>query len=230
MARQALLDAGVAPDRTIVAHNGLDPGLLEPRLSKADTRRQLGLPQDRSIVVYTGRVGRDKGTDGILLLASELPQVEFLVVGHIPGSRPARHLSRRTSALGLENVRLIARVPPSSLAPYLYAADCLIIPPSTAPLHKHKSTVLPMKVYLYMGSGRPILAPRTPDIAEVLQDGHNALLVPPDNIGAATEELRRLLADDALQMELGANALIESQDYTWARRALRIIEFLRSRL
>jgi len=230
MARQALLDAGVATERTLVAHNGIDPRLLEPRLSKADARRQLGLPQDRSTVVYTGRVGRDKGTDGILLLARELPEVEFLIVGHIPGSHPASHLSHRTSALGLANLRLIPRVPPSSLAPYLYAADCLIIPPLTAPLHEHKRTVLPTKVYLYMGAGRPILAPRTPDVAEVLQDGHNALLVPPDNIRAATEELRRLLADDTLQKELAANAVIESRNYTWARRAQRIIEFLLGRV
>ena len=230
MARQALLSAGVAPDRTLVAHNGSDPGLLEPRLSKADARRLVGLPQDRSIVVYAGRVGRDKGTDGILLLARELPEVEFLVVGHIPGSFPASRLSRKASALGLENVRLIARVPPSSLAPYLYAADCLIIPPLTAPLHEHKRTVLPMKVFLYMAAGRPILGPQLPDIAEVLRDGHNALLVRPDDYRAAAQGLRRLLGDDALQRALTETALIESQSHSWAQRAQRIIGFLKSRL
>jgi starch synthase len=230
MARQALLDTGVAPDRTLVAYNGIDPGLLEPRLSKPAARGQLGLPQDRSIVAYAGRVGRDKGTDGILLLARELPEVEFLIVGHIPRSSPGIRLSHKTSLLGLENVRLIARVPPSALAPYLYAADCLIIPPVTAPLHEHKRTVLPIKVFLYMGAGRPILGPRTPDVAEVLRDGHNALLVQPDDVEAATESLRRLLGDNTLQRALAENALVDSRNYSWARRAELIAQFLRSRL
>jgi glycosyltransferase involved in cell wall biosynthesis len=230
MARQSLLKSGVSPDRTLVAHNGHDPSLLEPRLSKDEARRRLGLPQDRRIVVYAGRVGKDKGTDGILPLARELPGVEFLVVGHIPGSGAARRLARRVSAFRLNNVRLVERVPPASVAPYLYAADCLLIPPSTAPLQKHKRTVLPMKVFRYMAAGRPILGPRTPDVAEVLSDGRNALLVHAEDVSAAAQGLQRLLGDDALQRGLAHNALADSYNHSWARRAQRIIEFLRNRL
>jgi glycosyltransferase involved in cell wall biosynthesis len=151
-------------------------------------------------------------------------------VGHIPGSRPAERLARRVAAFRLGNVRLVERVPPASLAPYLYAADCLLIPPSMAPLHKHKRTVLPMKVFRYMAAGRPILGPKTPDVAEVLSDEHNALLVQADDVMSAAAGLRRLLGDDALQRRLAENALIESQRHSWARRAGRIIKFLRSRL
>lgn len=230
MARRALLDAGVEPDRTLVAHNGTDPRLLEPRLSRGDARRRLGLPQDRRLVVYAGRVGRDKGTDGIPQIARELPEVEFLIVGHIPGSVAASRLSRKVSALGLANVRLIERVPPAAVAPYLFASDCLLIPPSSAPLHKHKRTVLPFKVFLYMAAGRPILGPQAADVAEVLRDGHNALLVRPDNVGAAVHGLRRILDDEELQGRLGRNALADAQNHSWARRAHKIIEFLRGRL
>ena len=87
-----------------------------------------------------------------------------------------------------------------------------------------------MKVFLYMAAGRPILGPQIPDIAEVLRDGHNALLVRPDDYSAATQGLRRLLGDDALQRALAENALIESRSHSWARRAQRIIDFLKSRL
>jgi glycosyltransferase involved in cell wall biosynthesis len=221
MARQSLIKAGVTPDRTLVAHNGHDPSLLEPRLSKGEARRRLGLPQDRR---------RDKGTDGILPLARELPEVEFMIVGHITGSGPAGRLARRVAAFRLKNVRLVERLSPASLPPYLYAADCLLVPPSTAPLQKHKRTVLPMKVFVYMGAGRPIVGPRTPDLAEVLSHGHNALLVRADDVKAAVDGLRRLLRDPALQDRLAQNALADAETHSWARRAQRIVEFLHNQL
>jgi glycosyltransferase involved in cell wall biosynthesis len=230
VARRALLEAGVAPDRTLVAHNGADPRLLEPRLSKGDARRQLGLPQDGRLVVYAGRVGRAKGTDGIPLLARELPDVEFLIVGHIPGSVAAGRLSRKVSALGLTNVRLIERVPPAAVAPYLFASDCLLIPTSAAPLDQHKRTVLPLKVFLYMAAGRAILGPQVADVAEVLRDGHNALLVQPDDVGAAVHGVQCILDDEELQDRLARNALADAQNHSWARRAQKIIEFMGSRM
>jgi glycosyltransferase involved in cell wall biosynthesis len=230
MARASLLDAGVERNRTLVAHNGHDPRTAGPQMSKSDARQRLGLPRDRDIVVYTGRVGRDKGTDCLPLLALELPRVQFLIVGHIPGSRPAKRLAQRISALGLENVTLIPRVPPSALSPYLCAADCLLIPPSAAPLHKHRRTVLPMKVFRYMGAGRPILGPSNPDVSEVLRDGHNALLVQPDDVGSAVRGLRRILDDETLRDRLARNALADAQDHSWSRRAQKIIAFMHSRM
>jgi glycosyltransferase involved in cell wall biosynthesis len=228
IARQAVLSAGVVPDRTLLAHNGIDPRLMEPRMSKADARRRLGLSRDRSVVVYAGRVGPDKGTDGILSLARALPEVEFLMVGHIRGSAPSVRLSRSISSLGLENVRLVERVPPVSVAPYLFAADCLLVPLSAAPVRRHKRTVLPLKIFLYMAAGRPILAPRTPDVAEVLRDEHNALLVEPDNVTAAVLALRRLLGDSELQDRLAQNSLADTKKHSWSSRARKIVEFLSS--
>ncbi len=69
---------------------------------------------------------------------------------------------------------------PDELARYIFAADVLLIPPSVKPLAEFGSTVIPLKLYLYMGSGRPILAGDTPDVREILEDGRNALLSRPD--------------------------------------------------
>ena len=100
----------------------------------------------------------------------------------------------------------------SDLAPYLYAADVLIIPPSLEPLEQHGTTVLPIKLFLYLAAGRAILAPIAPDTAELLRADANAALVPPGDIDAMLDMLRRLIHDVPLAERLGAAALETARD------------------
>ena len=111
-----------------------------------------------------------------------------------------------------------------------YAADVLLIPPSELPLERYKKTVLPLKVFLYLAAARPILAGDTPDIADVLQDGANACLVPPDDVSAAVETLARLRTDSDLAGRLSAGAAATSEGLSWDARAERIDRFVRERL
>ena len=83
---------------------------------------------------------------------------------------------------------------PAALPAWLQAADVLLIPPSQAPLQRYRNCVLPMKLFAYLAAGRPILAPASPDTAELLKDQENALLVPPERPKAAAAALDRLLA------------------------------------
>ena len=83
-----------------------------------------------------------------------------------------------------------------------------------------------MKLFLYLAAGRPILAPRSPDTAELLRDDDNAVLVPPGDAVAAAEALRRLLADPERVARLGAAAFATSEGLTWDARAEKIERFL----
>jgi glycosyltransferase involved in cell wall biosynthesis len=226
LAAEAFIGAGLAPSRCLVAHNGFAPVLMEPRLAAREARRRLGLPLDGSIVVYAGHTGRRKGIDAIIRMAAAVPEARFVIVGVDPGRREARRLERLASSLKAGNVQLRARVKTADVAPYLYAADCLLIPPTGEPLRRFKRTVLPMKIFSYLAAGRPILAPSLPDVAEVLTDGETALLVSPSRIADGAAALRRLLADRRLQERLAANALALAGQYTWEARARRIVEFV----
>jgi glycosyltransferase involved in cell wall biosynthesis len=116
------------------------------------------------------------------------------------------------------------------LAPYLYAADVLIIPPSLEPLQRHGNTVLPIKLFLYLAAGRAILAPIAPDTAELLSDGKNAALVPPGEMDAMLGSLTRLVSDSAYAQHLGAQAREMAKSLTWDHRAVRIRDFLAAKL
>ncbi len=215
---------GVAGERMLVAHNGWDPARMEPRLSRAEARTRLGLPLERFTVVYTGRMNARKGLEIILSAARGAPECTFVLVGS-EGEGPVE-----TEARTLPNVVIVPWQRFSALAPWLYAADALVIPPSLAPLNRHGNTVLPLKLFLYLAAGRVLLAPRAPDTAELLVDGENAALVTAGDVPGFLARLRALAADPALADRLGAAALATAQSLTWDARAARIEEFMKWRL
>ncbi len=222
LARQSYVDAGVDPERLLTAHNGYDPERLRPRLSRETARERCDLP-DRPTVTYAGRVTMEKGLGLLLDMARALPAVQFVIVG----SEGEGEVERQ--AAPLDNVRVVPWQPFDDTVPYLYAADVLLIPPSTKPLKEVGNTVLPMKTYLYMAAGRAILAPASPDLQELLRDDENAALVPPDDPDAAIRRLRTLLDHPDQSDRLGRAARADIEKNTWPHRAERILHFIQQR-
>jgi glycosyltransferase involved in cell wall biosynthesis len=222
-AAQSYRDAGIAPEQVLVAYNGSDPRRMLPRLGKAEARISLGLPGDRPIAVYAGRINARKGLDRILDLAALRPDTLFLLVGS-EGESPVER-----AAAALENVRVLPWQQPAALAPWLYAADVLLIPAASAPLERFRNCILPMKLFQYLAAGRPILAPRAPDTAELLRHGETAWLVPPDAPKAAAEALDRLLQDRPLAAKIEASSRRLADGLSWDHRAERIEAFLKRR-
>lgn len=222
-AADAYRRAGVPTDKLLVAHNGAGPRRTGAPMDKAAARAMLGLPADRFIATYAGRVNVAKGLDQLLALADLRPEVLFLLVGS-EGDGPIEAEAARRA-----NVRIIPWQTPSALPSWLDAADVLLIPPSRAPLEQFRTCVLPIKLFAYLAAGRPILAPAAPDTAELLTDGETALLVPPGVPAAAAAALDRL-RDPGLAGKLAANALVQAAALTWDRRAEKIHAFLAERL
>ncbi len=226
LAASAFVRAGVPESRCLVAHNGHAPSLMEPEMPVAEARVRAGLPDDRPLLVYTGHVGPHKGTGALFDLARALPDVSVVIVGVDESSGERQWIVQQLAARGIGNVVLVPRVGLADVATYLYAADCLVIPPTGEPLTRYRRTVLPMKLFSYLAAGRPILAPRLPDVEEVLRDGDTALLVDPGDPLSAAAAVRRLLGDPPLQARLSHAAREASRRYTWAARARVIVEAL----
>ena len=84
----------------------------------------------------------------------------------------------------------------------------------------------PLKLFDYMAAGAPIVASDLPTVREVLSDGDNALLVPPEDPAALATAIRRLLVNGGLADRLRRTAFEQVRAYTWDARAARIIEAL----
>ncbi len=115
------------------------------------------------------------------------------------------------------------------MSTYLYAADLLLIPPSSAPLHLFGKTVLPFKTFIYLAAGRPILAPDLPDLKEILSHGKNAWLVPADQPIQAAQALINVLQNPQLANRMASQALKTASVFTWENRAKKITEWMMER-
>lgn len=222
-ARRSYETLGVSSDRLTVARNGFDPSRIAGAPNKTEARLKLGLPQDRPIAVYTGHLTPLKGSEALVALAKRTPEVLHLLVGS-----DAPWL--RTLTRGLANVQLVPWQPFDRVADYLSAADVLLLPASNIPLKVAGHTVLPLKLYSYLAAGRPVLAPSTPDVAELIDDGVNGVLVPPGQAEVAAHALRQVISQPELAQKLGRAARERAEGLTWDARAGHIEAFLRRRL
>ena len=69
-----------------------------------------------------------------------------------------------------------------------------------------------------MAHGRPVVASAVGGLLDLVVDEETGLLVPPGDVGALREALRRLLADEELRARLGANARRRAEEtLSWER-------------
>jgi len=87
----------------------------------------------------------------------------------------------------------------------------------------------PLKLFDAMAAGTPLVASDLDSIREIVRDGENGVLVDPDSPTALAAGLRRVLDDPPFAAAIAATARAEAAQYTWERRAERILDRLGQR-
>jgi starch synthase len=226
LVREQFVRDGAPPEKVVTLYNGFDARLLSADRGPAEARAALGLPE-RPTAVYAGRLGRAKACDLFVDAARQLPAVEFVFVGH-DGTDDA--VEMKTAAAGLPNVRFLGFLTGDRLALAHQAADVLLVPPSRRPLAEIGTTVMPLKLFTYLASGRAVLAGDLEDTTELLRDGESARLVAPDDVPALVAALRALMDDAGLRARLAAGARTLAASLTWDARGVRLRDFYTERL
>lgn len=224
VAADSMLRAGFTEDKLYVLHNGYDASDMQPKLSKVEARKKLGLALDECFVVYTGNMQVNKSVESIIDIAAHLPSAKFLLVGGKP--EDVERLQAHAQKVGAHNLILTGHRPIAEISTYLYASDALIIPPAGAPLQKFGKTVLPFKIFPYLAAGRPIIAPDLSDMKELLHHNENAILVPVDAPKENAKAIGDLLENTELQNRLSANAAAASKSLTWEERGKKLVKWI----
>jgi glycosyltransferase involved in cell wall biosynthesis len=214
---------GIPGDRILVARNGVDLRKFTPSLTKAAARASLDLSLAETIVGFSGHLYEGRGIEELLQAARALHEVSFLIVGGDPDDvTKYRALAQEH---GVSNAKFVGFVPPNSLPTYLLAADVLVMPYTSR--IRTRENMCPMKMFDYLASGRPMVATDFPILREVLQDRHNAILVPPDSGEALASGIRWLLDHPERAAEIGEQARQDAAEYSWENRAGRIVTWVR---
>jgi glycosyltransferase involved in cell wall biosynthesis len=139
-----------------------------------------------------------------------------ILIGDGP-ERPA--LEARVAAERLTRVAFTGALPYDAMPAALAAADAGVAPfdpAAHAPL-QHGFYWSPLKVFEYMASGLPVVAPTLPRLRAILADGEAGVLYDGSVPGALAEALDALAADPDRRRRLGAAARSRAErHYSWA--------------
>jgi glycosyltransferase involved in cell wall biosynthesis len=225
LTRELIEDFDLPPERVMTAHHGTDLNAIErARVSKQKAREQLGLPQDRRLAVYTGKVNtRYREIDYLLEAAGQLEDgAEVVIVGGRDDE--VRKLRERANAEGVTNVRFIGFVAPADVYAYQFAADTLVTYyPGDLAINKYRAS--PGKLFEYMAAKRPIVTADYPALRELLGPD-SARFVDRDRPELLAAAISDVLAHPDRADEMAAQAYAEVQEFTWQHRAERMKDFV----
>jgi len=200
------------PEKVMLLPNGANPVLFQPQPDERDkVRAELGW--SRAVVVgWAGILREWHGVDLLLRAVARVPGLKLLIVGDGPDRERLESIIRR---LRLDKrVRFTGRVSHDEVVRYIGAVDIAV---SSADRTGYAS---PMKLLEYMAMERATVAPRAPNIEDLIDDEVDGLLFEPDNELALAAALRRLVHDEALRLRLGHQARLKVTRFrNWRRNA-----------
>jgi len=193
--RQELLAAGLAPDRVVTIHNGLDVAEFEASGQEVGGNDSRGNDVGQPTVAVFGRLDPQKRQSDFLLAARQVhatrPDVRFMLVGDGPDRASLEQLAQQ---LGIADcVRFAGHQ--TNVAALLQRTSVVVL-----------SSVregLPYVLLEALALARPVVATAVGGVPEVITHGETGLLVPPCNPSALAEGILWVLNNPAEAIRLG---------------------------
>jgi glycosyltransferase involved in cell wall biosynthesis len=215
---KTIADYGLEPELAAVVGRGLS----DRRTSPADPcSNGAGEP---ARVLFVGRIERRKGVDVLLEAARELigegAPVRFTLAGPEADRGVLEEFSRHAAAEPelRAAVRLAGPVPEAELLKLYAEADIVCVP---SRYESHGIVLLEAMMF-----GKPIVTCPVGGIPEIVSDGREALLCPPEDPHALARSLRSLVGDRELRARLGAQGRASYEARFESRAVARRMEGL----
>jgi glycogen synthase len=176
---------GVAPERVRVIHNGIDPEEYQPRPAPA-TLRRLGVDPDVPIVLFVGRITRQKGILHLVRAIKYLrPGMQVVLCAGAPD----------TAEIAAEMTALVAEAKRDARTGIVWIPE-MLPKEDVITLYTHAAVFVCPSVYEPFGiinleamaCETPVVGAAVGGIPEIVVPGETGLLVPFDAAGADSPE------------------------------------------
>ncbi len=216
----------VPASKIVVLPNAVDVGRFRPDPEMGGPIRAAIHCTHNPLILFVGSFypWHDVATllKAFSIVAEKHSDARLILVGDGAGRESMRELSMD---LGVANrVQFIGFIRHSDVIRYINAADIAVVP---MPNIKQGMWLSPMKLFEFMAAGRAVVASAIGQIAEVVDDEKNGVLVPPDNEIALANAVIRLIGNPPLRTELGKQARKDMiRHHSWEHYSARLEQVL----
>lgn len=174
--------------------NGVDTTVFVPRNgSPATLRKKYGIPNDKVVFSYIGRLDADKNVETTIRAVSSLVTPYHLVIGGV--GRQKQALVSLAESLGIaKNITWIEGLSQQAIVELYQASDVFVI---MSPVETQSIVALQA-----IACGLPLVAANAGALPELV-DGKNGILVETHDAKGLARELERLAKDASLRGSMG---------------------------
>ena len=218
--KRYLIAEGVDPKRIFVAPHAVDNSSYVQSVPKENVqalRAKLGIPPDKKVVLYLGRLERVKGLRYLVEAFASLRRSDSILVLAGTGS-DRRELESAARERGvLDSVVFPGYVATDAAVTYYALASVCVLPSITLPAGNE---LWGLVVNEAMNQGVPVIATDAVGAAAggLVQDGVNGFVVPERNSMVLADRILKVLDDPALHKRLSAGA--RAAIATWDNEAM----------
>ncbi len=192
-----LIEKNVPREKIRFFPNWIDTEQIFPLSSENKYRKELLIPADEIVLLYSGSIGQKQGAEVLIEAFKLLPQKQhfhLVICGEGPGKEPLQDLSE-----GVANIHFLPVQPVESLNELLNMADIHLLPQRAGAA----DLVMPSKLLGMLASGRPVIAAclEGSELHNIVKD--TGVSVPPENAGELAKAIVTLTSSRALREELG---------------------------
>ncbi len=191
-----------------------------PRAPRARLRQHYGLTTDQTVVLFIGRLVAVKGVDQLIAACTGLSGVIPVIIGDGPERAALEDRARQHHCPAL----FLGQQLGEAKKAWLQASDMLALP--SVILADGRTDSAPVVLLEGMAAGLPVVASRVGGNAELVREGENGLLVPPNDVGQLRAAIAHLAKDPAQRRFLGSKGQETARLYTWDQVGARLRRLL----
>ena len=198
--RKHLKEEGM--ERVFLWPQGVDTQRFRPDRRSKKRRAKLSAEHpDDKLLIYVGRLGREKGIGSLRTILERVPDTRLAIVGDGPARRELERKFAGTTTVftGLLHGRQLARAYAS--------ADAFVFPSTTE--------TLGMAMIEALSSGLPVIAARSGATHEVVEDGRTGILYEAGSEDALVAAVRKLTSDSGLREQYSRAARAAAEQRGW---------------
>ena len=195
VARHMEKNFGVPPEKLVTVPEGIDVEGYRPQKGDRErVRKKLGLSEEEMIIGNVARFSTLKGHRFLIEAFARINAPGYLLL--VGSGRKRKFLEGLARNLSIDR-RVIFAGEQKDVVPYLAAMDIYV--------QSSLEEGLGLAAIEAMAAGVPVVLTRCGGLSEEVEEGREALLVPPGETAPLADRMRTLLEDSALREKIARN-------------------------